>query len=146
MWDTWAAFYDHGAHWAGRCRVLGFRSKNSSSDGRQVTRDYLHYLAHHPATAQHIAGKLAMAFVSDTPPRSLVNHLAQVYLAHGTRIRPVLRALVDSAAFRDSVGDKIRDPENDLVATYRLMRVKVAEARRRRPRRPPAALAGRPWG
>ena len=127
LWDTWAAFYDSGSHDHQPVRVLGFRSKNSSPDGRQVTRDYLHYLAHHPATAQHIAGKLALAFVSDDPPRSLVNRLAKVYLAHGTRIRPVLQALVGSAAFQDSVGDKIRDPENDLVATYRLMGVTVAE-------------------
>jgi uncharacterized protein (DUF1800 family) len=126
MWNTWAAFYDRGSHYHQPVRVLGFRSENSSSDGRKVTRDYLHYLAHHPATARHIAGKLAVAFVSDTPPASLVKHLAHVYLQHGTQIRPVLRALVDSSEFRHSVGDKIRDPENDLVATYRLMGVRVA--------------------
>jgi hypothetical protein len=127
MWNTWAAFYDRGSHYRKPVHVLGFHSKNSSSDGRQVTRDYLHYLAHHPATAQHIAGKLAVAFVSDTPSRSLVKHQAGVYLRHGTQIRPVLRALVDSPEFRHSVGDKIRDPENDLVATYRLMGVTVAK-------------------
>jgi hypothetical protein len=126
VWNTWAAFYDRGSHYHQPVRVLGFRSENSSSDGRKVTRDYLHYLAHHPATARHIAGKLAVAFVSDSPPASLVKHLAHVYLQHGTQIRPVLRALVDSSEFRHSVGDKIRDPENDLVATYRLMGVRVA--------------------
>jgi hypothetical protein len=126
MWNTWAAFYDQGSHFHRPVRVLGFHSANGSADGRRVTRDYLHYLAHHPATAEHIAGKLAIAFVSDSPPGSLVRHLARVYLKHGTQIRPVLRALVDSAEFRSSVGDKIRDPENDLVATYRLMRVTVA--------------------
>ena len=51
MWDTWAAFYDAGSHYTKPVRVLGFRSKNHSTDGRQVTRDYLRYLAHHPATA-----------------------------------------------------------------------------------------------
>jgi hypothetical protein len=127
MWNTWAAFYDRGSHYHQPVRVLGFHSHNGSSDGRRVTREYLHYLAHHPSTAQHIAGKLAVAFVSDTPPASLVKHLARVYLKHGTQIRPVLRALVDSAEFRSSVGAKIRDPENDLVATYRLMRVGVAK-------------------
>ena len=34
---------------------------------------------------------------------------------------------MDSSAFGDSVGAKIRDPESDLVATYRLMNVKVAK-------------------
>jgi uncharacterized protein (DUF1800 family) len=127
MWDTWAAFYDKGSHYDRPVRVLGFHRQNRSSDGRQVTRDYLRYLAHHPSTAHHIAGKLAVAFVSDSPSRALVNHLARVYLQHGTQIRPVLRALVGSAEFRHSVGAKIRDPENDLVATYRLMDVHVAQ-------------------
>jgi uncharacterized protein (DUF1800 family) len=126
IWNTWAAFYDKGSHYHQPVRVLGFHSKNASSDGRQVTHDYLHYLAHHPATANHIATKLATAFVSDVPPASLVKRLAHVYRAHGTKIKPVLRALVDSAEFRHSVGEKIRDPENDLVATYRLMGVHVA--------------------
>lgn len=127
LWDTWAGFYDTGSHYTGPVSVLGFRSRNSSADGRQLTRDYLHYLAHHPATAQHIAGKLALAFVSDNPSRSLVRHLARTYLQHGTRIRPVLAELVASDEFRHSVGAKIRDPENDLVATYRLMNVHVAK-------------------
>jgi hypothetical protein len=127
MWNTWDAGYNELAHYTGRVRVLGFRSPNRSEDGRKVTRGYLRYLAHHPATAAHIASKLATAFVSDTPPKSLVKRLAHVYLAHGTQIKPVLRALVDSDAFRHSVGAKIRDPENDLVATYRLMGVHVAK-------------------
>jgi hypothetical protein len=127
VWNTWKAGYNEMAHWTGKVRVLDFHAANSSEDGRRLTRDYLRYLAHHPATAQHIAAKLATVFVSDTPPRSLVDHLASVYLAHGTQIRPVLRALVASSAFRSSVGAKIRDPENDLVASYRLMGVKVAK-------------------
>ena len=127
MWGTWDAGYNELAHSTGKVRVLGFHSKNHSQDGKKVTRDYLHYLAHHPATAQHIAGKLALAFVSDSPSRALVNRLARVYLQHGTQIKPVLSALVASSEFKHSVGDKIRDPENDLVATYRLMNVHVAK-------------------
>ena len=44
IWNTWAAFYDRGSHYRRPVRVLGFHSKNSSSDGRQVTREYLRYL------------------------------------------------------------------------------------------------------
>ncbi len=128
MWtEHWDAGYNELAHYVGKVRVLGFHSRNHSADGKKLTRHYLHYLAHHPDTAQHIAAKLATAFVSDHPPRSLVNRLARVYLAHGTQIKPVLRALVDSPEFRHSVGQVIRDPENDLVATYRLMGVHVAK-------------------
>jgi len=41
--------------------------------GRAVLAD----LARHPATAQHIATKLARAFVADAPPPTLVDRLAQ---------------------------------------------------------------------
>ena len=40
-----------------------------------------------------------MKFVRDDPSDALVDRLAQVYLAHDTEIRPVLRALVGSAEF-----------------------------------------------
>jgi hypothetical protein len=124
-WHTWAAAYDTTAHWVGHVKVGSFSARNASSDGRKVTRDYLRYLAHHPDTAHRIATKLATVFVHDDPPRALVTHLAKVYRSHGTQIRPVLRALVDSSAFRDSVGAKIRDPEGDLVATYRAIGVTI---------------------
>jgi hypothetical protein len=130
-WNTWAAAYDPTAHWVGRVKVGSFTAHNGSSDGRKVTRDYLHYLAHHPDTAHRIATKLATVFVDDDPPRSLIGHLAKVYRSHGTQVRPVLRALVDSRAFKDAVGAKVRDPEGDLVATYRALGVTVTEPKAR---------------
>src|SRR5690242_18010052 len=105
-WNTWAAAYDPTAHWVGHVKVGSFSAGNGSSDGRKVTRDYLHYLAHHPDTAHRIATKLATVFVHDDPPSALVKHLAKVYRSHGTQIRPVLQALIDSAAFKDSVDAK----------------------------------------
>jgi hypothetical protein len=127
MWDTWDAGYNDIAHYTGKVRVMGFHDHNKSGHGVALTRRYLRYLAHHPSTASHIATELATAFVSDKPSRGLVRHLAHVYLAHGTQIRPVLRALVDSAEFKHSVGQVIRDPENDLVATFRLMNAHVGK-------------------
>ena len=40
----------------------------------------------------------------------------------------MLRALVRSAEFRQSVGTKVRDPGEDLVATYRALDVQIAAA------------------
>lgn len=125
MWDTWEASYQVGDHWRGAVKVMGFSDPNSAADGRAVTRRYLTYLAHHPATAQRIARKLATKFVRDDPPQSLVDRLAEVYLAHDTAIVPVLRALVASSAFALAVGAKVRDPGEDLVATYRALAVRI---------------------
>lgn len=133
MWETFAARYDASDHALGPVRVLGFRHANGDADGRAVTRAYLRYLAHHPATARRIAHRLAVKFVRDNPPTALVQRLAKVYLAHDTDIRPVLRELVRSRTFARSVGGKVRDPGEDLVASYRMLGVQV--------RRPPAGDA-----
>jgi uncharacterized protein (DUF1800 family) len=124
-WRTWNVWYDTNAHWTGPVSVLGFSDPNGSADGRAVTAAYLHYLAHHPSTAQRIARKLAVRFVADDPSSGLVDHLAQVYLANDTAVVPVLRALVASDEFAASADAKMRTPEEDVVATYRALGVQV---------------------
>jgi hypothetical protein len=103
---------------------MGFTAANQARDGRAVTAAYLDYLAHHRGTAERIATKLATKFVSDTPSSALVDHLADVYLANDTAIVPVLRALVASTEFK-TAPPKVRDPGEDVVATYRALQVKV---------------------
>ena len=121
MWSDWVFSYDPNRHWTGPVSVMGFSHANSEPDGRPVVSAYLRYLAHHPQTAQRIARKLAVRFVSDNPPQTLVDHLAKVYLDNGTQIRPVLRALIASAAFGSAIGKKVRTPAEDVVATYRAL-------------------------
>lgn len=125
LWNTWKVEYDPNSHWTGKVTVLGFTHANSDADGRAVTTAYLDYLARHPATAKRIARKLAVHFVSDKPSAALVNHLASVYRANDTAIAPVLKALVASKEFLASAGGKTRTPEEDVVATYRALGVRV---------------------
>jgi uncharacterized protein (DUF1800 family) len=120
---TWSGFYDTDKHSTGPVRVLGFSAANASSDGSQLTRDYLRYLAHHPATARTIATKIALRFVSDTPSAALVTHLASVFRSSGTDIKATLRALVASTEFQASAGKKVRTPVEDLVASCRVLGV-----------------------
>ncbi|CUR61567.1 hypothetical protein NOCA1260005 [metagenome] len=72
LWESWAASYVKEDHYRGRVKVKGFSDKNAKGDGRQVTKDYLRYLAHHPLTAHHVAERLATKFVRDDPPQALV--------------------------------------------------------------------------
>ena len=123
--NTWAPRYSSSIHWTGPVKVMGFADPNVGSDGRDLTRRYLDYLAHHPATAQRIARRLATKFVRDDPPQALVDRLAKVYLASDTAIVPVLRALIASPEFAGSRGAKVRDPGEDLVATYRALGVQL---------------------
>ncbi|MEO8106552.1 MAG: DUF1800 domain-containing protein, partial [Actinomycetes bacterium] len=114
--------YDSYAHYTGQVKVLGFDDANSTQNGGEdLGLRYLRYLANHPATARHLARKLWIRFISDTPDENFIDQLAQVYLDNNTAIKPVLRHLFLSAEFQDSVGEKTRRPFEDMVATLRLL-------------------------
>ncbi len=121
MGRTYNKSYVPGDHWTGTVKVLDFTDANTAADGRPVASRLLSYLAHHPATARRIARKLVTWFVSDQPPARLVERLAQVYLDNDTQIVPVLRALIASPELVASVGGKLRDPGQDVVATHRVL-------------------------
>lgn len=127
VYDTWTVYYSPDDHYVGSVKVLGFSDSNKNPDGRQLTKRYLSYLANHPDTAQKLCQRLAVRFVSDNPSADLVNQLAKVYLDSGTEIVPVLKALVASQEFKDSVGMKVRTPIEDAIATWAVLQVQVAE-------------------
>jgi uncharacterized protein (DUF1800 family) len=99
-----------GRHDAGAKSVLGRRlaAGRGLEDGEEV----LNLLAAHPATARHLATKLAVRFVSDRPPAALVDRLASVAQRTGGDVRALLRALAAAPEFwsRESVGAKIKSP------------------------------------
>ncbi len=111
-------------HHVGPVKIMGFSHPNSTAEGGQKAAEaYFRYLALHPSTARYIALSLATRFVSDTPPKSLVNRLAKSYTTNKGRIRPVLMTLFSSSEFWASVGQKVRRPGEYLVATYRVLGV-----------------------
>jgi len=124
-WETGEFEYDKDNHYVGRVRVMDWSSANGSAKGGyDVGLRYVDHLAHHPSTAERIARKLCERFVSDAPPRALIDKLAQTYLHHDTAIAPVLRELFGSKAFKGAVGAKVRRPMEDLVATLRILRIR----------------------
>ena len=58
-------------------RVL--RGRSYADSGEQQARDILHDLCVAPATARHIAHKLARHFVVDDPPPAMVQRLADTF-------------------------------------------------------------------
>ncbi|NEM90719.1 DUF1800 domain-containing protein [Galbitalea soli] len=119
-WQTGQYVFDASQHVTGRVRVMGFTHSNAvAAQGHAVGDAYLHYLAMHPATARMIARIIATRFVSDTPSADLVNRLARVYLAHGSDIRQVVKAVFRSSDFWASVGTRMRRPLEDAVGAVR---------------------------
>jgi uncharacterized protein (DUF1800 family) len=123
---TWRSWYDPPSHWTGPVQVMQFSDPNPNADGQAVTEAYLRYLAHHPMTAQRLARKFAVRYVSDAPSADLVDHLASVYLANGTAVVPVFRALLAHPEFLGSAGLKVRTPTDDIAATWRALDVRAS--------------------
>lgn len=109
------------AHDAGEKRVLGHRLAKGRglADGEEV----LDILARHPATARHIAHKLAVRFVSDSPPPALVDRAAQVYSRTDGDLRAVVRSIVTSPEFfsRASYRAKVKSPFETVVSALRAL-------------------------
>ena len=118
-------YFNEPEHDTDSKEVLG----HSLPEGRGL-EDGLHVLkilAEHPATARFVCGKLCVRFVSDTPPASLVDKLAEVWTASGGEIKPVLRALFLSEEFNDSAGQKLRRPLDFFVGALRASSTRVRE-------------------
>ncbi|MGN6502917.1 MAG: DUF1800 domain-containing protein, partial [Pseudolysinimonas sp.] len=112
-------------HYVGPVTVLGFTHANATASGGEAVGDaYLNYLAHHPATAQKIARKIAVRFVADNPSQDLVNRLAAVYLKYDTDIRKVVAAVFRSSDFWAASGTRMRRPLEDAVGTARALGVR----------------------
>jgi uncharacterized protein (DUF1800 family) len=65
-------------------------------DGEAQARAVLMDLAASPATAKHIATKLARHFAGDDPPPAMVDRLAQAFLKSGGDLPTVYRAIIAS--------------------------------------------------
>jgi hypothetical protein len=108
-------------HDAGDKAVLGVRLERGRGieDGEQV----LDIVARHPATAKFIARKLAVRFVSDSPPEALVNRAAEVFRRTDGDIREVVRTIVTSNEFysRSAFRSKVKSPFEVVVSAMRAM-------------------------
>jgi uncharacterized protein (DUF1800 family) len=110
--------FDENRHEPGTKRVLGAKIKeNGEGEGREV----LHLLATRPATARFISRKLAIRFVGDEPPQSLVDRMAKSYLSSGGDIATVLTTLFHAPEFWDSGAyrAKVKTPLEFVVSAMR---------------------------
>ncbi len=105
-------------HEPGKKVVMGQKYKE---DGEMEGRELLHMLAMQPATARFISRKLAIRFVSDDPPQSLVDRMAQAYLASGGDIPTVLKTLFHAPEFWAVSGyrAKVKTPLEFVVSAAR---------------------------
>jgi uncharacterized protein (DUF1800 family) len=106
-------------HDDGEKTVLG--KKISSGGGMKDGYAVIHLLATHPSTAKFISTKLARKFVSDNPPQSLVDRMAETFKKTDGDIREVLRAMFTSPEFfaAENYRAKIKTPFEMTVSAAR---------------------------
>lgn len=105
-------------HDAGPKTILGKTyAEEGIAQGEAVLRD----LAAHPATATHIATKLARHFIADTPPPVAVERIARVFRESGGHLPSVYAALLDSPEAWEAPLAKLKSPLEYIVSCLRAL-------------------------
>jgi len=109
--------------------ILGhdFPAGRGQDEGEAV----LDLLARSPATARHVALKLAQRFVADDPPPALVERLAQTFLRTDGDLAAVTRALFTSPELYDARvrGAKVKTPLEFVASALRASGADVGPSR-----------------
>lgn len=103
-------------HEPGARTILG-RTYDEPGEGQ--ARAVLHDLAASPATANHLATKLARHFIADNPPQSAVDRLAAAYTKSNGDLPTVYRALIDAPEAWAPADVKFKTPWEWTVSAMR---------------------------
>jgi uncharacterized protein (DUF1800 family) len=105
-----------------------FMGKNGNLGGD----DILTAVLAHPRTAERLVEKLWREFVSPKPDRAEVQRLAAILRQNDYEMKPLLRALFQTAAFRDPAnrGTLFKSPIEVTVGTLRLLQIPVEDTMR----------------
>jgi len=101
--------------------VLGH--KISAGGGEQDGRRVIEILSRHPSTARFISTKLAQRFVTDQPPKALVDRMAATFLKTDGDLREVMRTMLSSREFfsRGAYQAKMKSPLEMVVSSVRAL-------------------------
>jgi uncharacterized protein (DUF1800 family) len=115
-------------HDRGEKSVLGqaIKAGGGVDDGERV----LDIVAAHPSTARHIANKLVIRFVSDTPPPALVERAAARFTATRGDLREVVKTILTSPEFMapNAIHAKVKTPLEFVASALRATGAEVRAA------------------
>jgi uncharacterized protein (DUF1800 family) len=103
-------------HEPGQKLLLGHSYPEGYQGGVQALRD----IAHHPATADHIAWKLASHFIADDPPEDSVKRISASFRNSGGELMRVYETIVDDPATWRPHSAKFRPPIEYVTAAMRI--------------------------
>jgi len=103
-------------HEPGAQQIIGKSYPDTGiGQGRAVLAD----LARHPATADHIAAKLARHFVADEPPPSLVARLAKTFRDTDGDLKEMAKTLIAAPEAWNETRSKLKRPGEWRIAGFR---------------------------
>jgi hypothetical protein len=111
--------FNPNIHDAGPKVILGH--KFPAGRGEEEGEEVLDLVAKAPATAHFITTKLARHFVSDDPPKSLVDRCANTFSKSDGDIRETVKCIVTSPEFfsRDAYRAKVKTPFEVVASALR---------------------------
>jgi uncharacterized protein (DUF1800 family) len=117
--------FNQRAHDDGEKTVLGVKipAGGGIEDGETV----LDIVARHPSTAHFISKKLAMRFVADDPPETLVERMAETFLKTDGNLRAVMRTMIDSKEFFSVAAyqSKLKSPLEVVASAARVLNADI---------------------
>ncbi|TRD12115.1 DUF1800 domain-containing protein [Erythrobacter insulae] len=108
--------FDPSLHEPGPKTVLG---KTYRDEGSREAMRILNDLADHPATARHLATKLARHFSADIPPPALVSRLEESFLATGGDLGAMTLTLIEAPEVWAETRQKFLTPWEWAIASLR---------------------------
>src|SRR5258707_2590203 len=91
-------------------------AESGASEGEAALRD----LARHPATARHIAVKLARHFIADAPPQAAVDRIAKRYRDTDGDLHQVTAAMVNEVEAWQTPFAKVKTPTELVISACRV--------------------------
>jgi uncharacterized protein (DUF1800 family) len=117
--------FNMNRHDNGEKVVLGH--KFAAGGGYEEGEELLKMLAHHASTAKFISKKLAVRFVNDAPPTSLIDKMAKTFSTSNGDIKSVLITMVNSPEFwsKDALREKTKSPFELAMSAVRGLDAKI---------------------
>ncbi|MEP1538883.1 MAG: DUF1800 domain-containing protein [Paracoccaceae bacterium] len=119
--------------------------------GLEPIRAALQDLAAHPATARHVAWKLAVHFVSDDPDNALIDHVANRFIETDGDLMQVYAALLEHPSAWGPELRNAKPPDAFIASSFRALAVHedlfvdLREQDLRVGLLVPLAMMGQPW-
>ncbi len=106
-------------HDKGEKKVLG--TSFPEGGGYEEGLKLIHLLATNPSTAKFISKKLAIRFVSDAPPQTLIDKMTKTFLDKDGDVKQVLITMVSAPEFwtKDAVREKTKSPFEVAISAIR---------------------------